>query len=193
MAGSGGIDRQGCFGPSLCAPGQSQGGADIVHRGQIDGTGDCQFYRDPHQEKGQGDDLNTDQMYAKAGIRLIPAPGGNAIATRTQTVEVLFDRSHIEIDPGCTTLIAACSGGYRYRKLKIAGIDAYDETPDKQNGYADVADALQYVVLGGGAGREMVRGSEKPKPVNVAREVKVLDRHRQRQPEKKRASLFARR
>lgn len=126
------------------------------------------FYRDPHQEKGQGDDRNTDQMYAKAGIRLIPAPGGNAIATRTQTVEVLFDHDQILIDPRCTTLIAACAGGYRFRKLKISGIEAYDDMPDKQNGYADPADALQYVCLGGGSGREMVRGSEKPKPVIVA-------------------------
>jgi hypothetical protein len=151
------------------------------------------FYRDPHQEKGQSDDSNTDQMYAKAGIRLMPAPGGNLIATRTQTVEVLFDRGHIEIDPSCTTLIAACSGGYRYRKLKIAGVDAYDETPDKQNGYADVADALQYLCLGAGLGMEMVRGSEKPKPVNVARAINPMERGKKAPQQQGRASLFARR
>lgn len=151
------------------------------------------FYRDPHQEKGQSDDSNTDQMYAKAGIRLMPAPGGNLIATRTQTVEVLFDRGYIEIDPSCTTLIAACSGGYRYRKLKISGVDAYDETPDKQNGYADVADALQYLCLGAGLGKEMVRGSEPPKPVNVSRAINPLERGRKTPQQQGRASLFARR
>lgn len=161
--------------------------------GMNSGQGRVMFYRDPHQEKGQSDDSNTDQMYAKAGIRLIPAPGGNQISTRTQTVEVLFDRGHIEIDPSCTTLIAACSGGYRYRKLKIAGVDAYDETPDKANGYADVADGLQYLVLGGGGGREMVRGSEKPKPVNVARAIDPLKRGPKRTEGRTRASLFARR
>jgi len=152
-----------------------------------------QFYRDPHQEKGQGDDQNTDQMYAKHGIRLMPAPGGNFIATRTQTVEVLFDRSHIEIDPACTTLIAACSGGYRYKKLKIAGVDAYDETPDKTNGYADVADALQYLALGAGMGRDMVRGSEKPQPVNVVRQINPISRGKKIPANNNRASLFARR
>lgn len=132
--------------------------------GQSTASAVIQFYRDPHQEKGQGDDRNTDQMYMQAGIRLIPAPGGNAIATRTQTVEMLFDHDQIEISPVCTMLVAACAGGYRFRKLSIRGTDAYDDLPDKTNGYSDPADALQYLVLGGGAGRSMVRGSEKPTP-----------------------------
>jgi len=148
------------------------------------------FYRDPHQEKGQGDDRNTDQMYLQAGIRLIPAPGGNAIATRTQTVEVLFDNDKIEIDPGCTMLIAACGGGYRFRKLKIAGTEAYEDLPDKTNGYADVADGLQYLILGGGGGREMVHGGAKPKAVNVVRKFNPLARGEQ--AASRRASVFAR-
>lgn len=150
----------------------------VATAGQSYQDATVQFYRDPHQEKGQGDDRNTDQMYIQAGIRLIPAPGGNAIATRTQTVEVLFDHDHIQIDPRCVTLIAACAGGYRFRKLKISGIEAYDEMPDKNNGYADPADALQYLVLGGGSGRAMVMGSEKPKPVVTATRYKPGE-HRQ--------------
>lgn len=147
------------------------------------------FYRDPHQEKGQGDDRNTDQMYIQEGIRLIPAPGGNAISTRTQTVEVLFDNDRIEIDPRCVTLISACSGGYRFRKLRLSGVEAYEDIPDKTNGFADVADALQYLCLGGGAGREMVSGGVRPKPVNVIRKFSPM----QRGPvERTRASLFAR-
>jgi hypothetical protein len=151
------------------------------------------FYRDPHQEKGQGDDRNTDQMYLGVGIRLIPAPGQNAIKTRRETVENLFDNDKIQISPTCTSLVAACSGGYRFRKLKITGIDAYDDEPDKNNGHADIADALQYVVLGGGAGREMVRGSEKPKPVNVARAINPMQRGKKVAAAGGRTSLFARR
>jgi hypothetical protein len=134
------------------------------------------FYRDPHQEKGQGDDRNTDAMYLQEGIRLIPAPGGNAIRTRLDAVEMLFDNDKIEIDPSCTSLIAACSGGYRFRKMNVSG-EVYEETPDKRNGFADVADALQYLVLGGGGGREMVYGAQPmAKPVNVIKPFNPLAR-----------------
>lgn len=127
-----------------------------------------QAYRDPHEQKSETDDRTTTQVYIKYGIRLIPAPGGNGVAMRTATVETLFDYDQIDISPGCTMLIAGCSGGYRYRKLQIAGIEAYDEVPDKRNGFADVCDALQYVALGGGAGRVMVSGKTRPTPVKVA-------------------------
>ena len=42
---------------------------------------------------------------------------------------------------------------YKYRKMKISGEERYTETPDKITPYADVADALQYLMLGGGEGR----------------------------------------
>ena len=143
------------------------------------------FWRDPHQQKSETDDRTTTQVYRKHGIALIPAPGGNAIATRTAAVEMLFDYDRIEIDPRCTLLVAGCSGGYRFRKLAIAGIDAYDEVPDKRNGYADVADALQYVVLGGGGGRMMIgANSARAKPV------KAVSGYR---PGKDRVDLWARR
>lgn len=131
------------------------------------------YYRDPHQEKGQGDDRNTDQMYQKAGIRLIAAPGNNAVRTRREAVEQLFDNDHILIDPRCTSYIAGCAGGHRFRKLKITGVEAYDEMPDKNTGYADICESVEYGVLGGGGARDMVRGSEKPSPVIVATRYKT--------------------
>jgi hypothetical protein len=98
---------------------------------------------------------------------LIPAPGGNGIKHRTETVETLFDNDKITISPTCTRYIAACEGGYRFKKLKIAGIDAYEPEPDKRNGHADIADASQYLFLGAGEGRSMLKGSEPRKPVVI--------------------------
>jgi hypothetical protein len=37
--------------------------------------------------------------------------------------------------------------------MKISGTERYTEVPEKITPYADVADALQYLMLGGGEGR----------------------------------------
>jgi hypothetical protein len=72
-------------------------------------------------------------------------------------------------------LIAACDGGYHYRKLKVAGAEVYSEVPEKDS-YSNPADALQYLLLGAGEGRNLVRGSERPKATNTVRHFNVLDR-----------------
>jgi len=56
----------------------------------------------------------------------------------------------------------ACLDGYRYRKLSIVG-ERYGEDPDK-NEYSHVAEALQYMLLGGGEGRTVMgknRGNQR--------------------------------
>lgn len=149
------------------------------------------FFRDPHMEKSQIDDRTIDAVFLKNGMRLMPAPGGNGIAHRLTTVETLFDNGRITISPICTMLIASCEGGYCYRKLKIAGNDIFEDVPDKRNGYSDLPDGLQYLVLGAGEGRSMMAGSARPQPVNVARKVDVFNRG-MAVGRKPRESLFAR-
>jgi hypothetical protein len=127
------------------------------------------FYRDPHDQKNATDDDTTQLVYRKHGILLIPAPGANGIKHRTETVETLLDNDKVTISPTCTRLIAACEGGYRFKKLKIAGVEAYEPEPDKRNGHADIADSLQYLFLGAGEGRKMVQGSHQAQPSKVAR------------------------
>lgn len=125
------------------------------------------FYRDPHNQKNDTDDNSSQLVYRKHGILLIPAPGGNGIKHRTETVEVMFDFDRILISPTCIRYIAACDGGYRFRKLNVSG-EVYDTEPDKRNGHADIADASQYLLLGAGEGRAMMKGSEPKTPVKIA-------------------------
>lgn len=124
------------------------------------------FYRDPHNQKNDTDDNSSQLVYRKHGILLIPAPGGNGIKHRTETVEAMFDFDRVTISPVCTRLIAACEGGYRFRKLAVSG-EVYDTEPDKRNGHADVADSLQYLMLGAGEGKAMMKGSEAKRPVSI--------------------------
>jgi hypothetical protein len=57
------------------------------------------------------------------------------------------------VHPDCKILRTAWLSKYQYRKLKIAGEERYTESPDKVTPYADIADAVQYLMLGGGEGR----------------------------------------
>lgn len=125
------------------------------------------FYRDPHDQKNATDDDTAFLVFKKHGILLIPAPGANGIKHRTETVENLFDNDRILISPNCTRLIAACEGGYRFRKLQVSGGDYYDTEPDKRNGHADIADALQYMALGAGEGRAMIKGTVVKQPTRT--------------------------
>lgn len=65
------------------------------------------------------------------------------------------------IHPDCKILRTACLQKYQYRRLKIAGEERYTETPDKITPYADIADAVQYLCLGGGEGRVNSDGTGK--------------------------------
>lgn len=125
------------------------------------------FYRDPHDQKNATDDDTAFLVFKKHGILLIPAPGANGIKHRTETIENMFDFDRITISPSCTRLIAACEGGYRFRKLNVSGGDYYDTEPDKRNGHADIADALQYMALGAGEGRAMIKGTVIKQPVRT--------------------------
>jgi hypothetical protein len=52
--------------------------------------------------------------------------------------------------------------------MKVSG-ERYHETPEKDE-YSDPADALQYLLLGGGEGRKLLSGSEgTAKPIQTKR------------------------
>lgn len=82
----------------------------------------------------------------------------NDPATRIEAVDGTFRRlingePAIVIDPRCSILRAACISEYHYRRLKLSGRERYSEEPEKITPYADAADALEYLMLGGGEGR----------------------------------------
>jgi hypothetical protein len=82
----------------------------------------------------------------------------NDIPTRIEAVDGTLRRlvngePALIIHPRCKILRAACIHKYHYRRMKLAGVDRYAEEPEKITPYADVADALEYLLLGGGEGR----------------------------------------
>lgn len=59
------------------------------------------------------------------------------------------------VHPDCRVLRKAKQGGYCLRRMAIVGHERYKDVPDK-NMYSHVAEAEQYMVLGGGEGKQVV-------------------------------------
>ena len=82
----------------------------------------------------------------------------NDMATRLEAVDGTFRRMinggpAIVIHPKCKTLRSACISEYHFRKMKVSGGERYTEEPNKSHPHGDIAEALQYLLLGGGEGR----------------------------------------
>ena len=122
--------------------------------------------------KGQNDDKVPFQIFRAHKLPVREAPSF-LFTVRLQAMEAAFTRlvegrPAVLISPTCTTLIAALDGGWHYRRMKTAG-ERYTEDPEKDE-YSDPADALGYMLLGGGEGRMLLTGSSEPKkPVDTRR------------------------
>jgi hypothetical protein len=97
----------------------------------------------------------------EANITIRPAPT-NALQPRLQGVRdclvVIEGVPMMQLDPACVHVRRALNGAYRWRKLRIVGLDRYDPEPEKGQA-SHTADALQYVSLLDG-GYERARGRD---------------------------------
>ena len=114
---------------------------------------------DPAGKAKDSNELDMRMVVAREfpGVSVVNART-NDVETRVEAVDGAMRRlvngePAIIIHPDCKILRSACINKYRYRKLKIAGEERYTETPEKVTPYGDIADALQYLLLGGGEGR----------------------------------------
>jgi hypothetical protein len=60
------------------------------------------------------------------------------------------------IDPRCTIARKGMAGGYRYRRVQVTGAERFQDKPEK-NHFSHVCEAGQYMLLGAGEGRSLVR------------------------------------
>lgn len=114
---------------------------------------------DPAGQAKGADDLDMRMVIQQEfpGVVVVNART-NDIATRIEAVEGPLRRNvngapALLVHPDCKILREACISKYRYRRIKVAGDERYTEEPEKITPFADAADALQYLMLGGGEGR----------------------------------------
>ena len=130
---------------------------------------DIEIYGDPAGDfRAQTDETTPFQILRQNGLMGKPTHS-NDVALRIESVETALGRliegqSRFMVDHRCINLKKGFNGGYFYRRLQTSG-DRYDEKPMK-NRYSHVHDALQYLMLGAGEGKQLISGRAK-KPTVV--------------------------
>lgn len=110
--------------------------------------------------RAQTDEVTPFQILRAAGINAKPAHTNDFVLRReavARPLSRLIDgRAGMIIDPRCKHLRKAMAGAYHYKRVQMAGSDRFQDKPDKGM-YSHVAESLQYLVLGAGEGKEIVR------------------------------------
>lgn len=125
-------------------------------------AGRLRLHGDPKgQDKVQSDEITAYDVFRDHGMTVRPAPvPSNNIQTRIGAVEFALNgmrdgMPRFLLSPGVRTLKMAMAGGYRFKKGDNQRVE-----PVKDR-YSDVADALQYMMLGAGEGSAMT-GRDRP-------------------------------
>ena len=104
-------------------------------------------------DKEAGELAWAETVSHELGIPVLPAPS-NEIDLRLSAVQ---EELTYMIDAHTPALILSrrmkmlrkgFASHYRYRKQRVGNTERYEDRPDKTNGYSDIHDALQYLLLG---------------------------------------------
>lgn len=116
---------------------------------------------DPAGDGRAQTDENTPFKILRAnGIEAVPAHT-NDFTLRCEAWERPLSRlidgePGLIVDPSMNMVRRGLSGGYKYRKLKIAGTERFGEAPEK-NKYSHPIEAGGYMLIGGGEAKEVVK------------------------------------
>lgn len=121
--------------------------------------GQIKLWGDPAgTQKAQTDEKTCFQIMRAHGFDPQPGPTQNPTIRREAVASpmgrLIVGQPGFLISPTCTTLRKGLMGGYCYKRLKVSD-ERYQDHPDK-NLYSHVADALQYLMCGGGEAHALV-------------------------------------
>ena len=134
---------------------------------------------DPSGDFRAQTDKNTPFRIMRAnGIECFPAPSNDPIiridAVKGALTRLDDGQPSLIIDPSCRNLIKGFEDAYCYRRLQVSG-ERYADQPDK-NRFSHVHDAMQYLALGLGEGRELLGHNSKDEVTKAPRRFSVFDR-----------------
>ena len=115
------------------------------------------------EQRSQVDERTPFKVLNAAGIPASKAPTNDFTIRREAAVAPMMrltmsGQPGFVLGPNCKTLRKACAGGYKYRRLQVGGEERYQDEPDK-NQYSHVAEALQYMMVGAGEGRQVIKSA----------------------------------
>ncbi len=119
---------------------------------------DYAVFGDPAGDNlAEADEISPFKMFRAEGVSIRKAPS-NDPTVRIGAVEAALTQMAegapgLLVSPNCLTLIQAMAGSYRYAERQSGAGESVTPVKDKWSHYAD---ALQYLVLGGGGGHALV-------------------------------------
>ncbi|MFP3799450.1 TerL [Paraburkholderia sp. SIMBA_027] len=111
-------------------------------------------------QRSQADDEDTPfKILRAAGLEAKPAPTNDTVlrygAVDESLTRLIDGEPGILVHPDCRTLRKALAGGYCFRRLQVSG-ERFADKADK-NMYSHVAEALQYLLVGAGEHKVLVK------------------------------------
>jgi hypothetical protein len=138
-------------------------------------------YGDPAgEQRSQVDERTPFQILRSAGIPAVPAPTNDFTLRREAVAKALNTLTmqaepRLVLSPKCKDLRKALAGGYKYKRVQVSGDERYQDKPDK-NRYSHVAEALQYLMVGAGESRGLIRPATDVSKFKVHRTIKPTRR-----------------
>jgi hypothetical protein len=110
-------------------------------------------YGDPAgTQGGQGDELSCMDIQAEEGLFVEPAPGSNDPTLRRDAINkhlksMIGGKPAFVVSPKCSMYRKGMNGGFRYKRMQVAGDAKYQEKPEK-NRFSHPCEAGEYAALG---------------------------------------------
>jgi hypothetical protein len=145
---------------------------------------DVNIFGDPAGDfRAQTDESTPFQILRGAGLQARPTHS-NDVALRLESVSQPLQRmvdgqSGVLVDFRCKELIKGFEGGYHYRRMQVSG-ERYEDKPSKDR-FSHIHDALQYLMLGSGEGRQVMGQFKTVKAFNARRDFDVFTRQPKQQ------------
>lgn len=138
---------------------------ELLHQAMVERYPGMQFASvsaDPAGDsRAQTDERTPMAILRAAGIPAERAPSNDFVQRREAVAKPMMRLIDGEpgylIHPQCRQLRKAKAGGYCYRRMLVHGGERYRDMPDKESMYSHVADAEQYMMLGAGEGKALIR------------------------------------
>ena len=133
--------------------------------------------------RAQTDESTPFQILRGAGLKARPTHS-NDVSLRLESVSGPLQRmvdgqSGVLIDYRCKELIKGFEGGYHYRRMQVSG-ERYEDKPAKDR-FSHIHDALQYLMLGSGEGRQVMGQFKTVSAFNARKDFDVFTRQPKQQ------------
>ena len=137
-------------------------------------TAQIYFYGDPSGDiRAQTDEVTPFQILAANGIIAWPTYTNDFIVRREAVAAALTrldfaGNSGFVITPGAPLFRKGMAGGYKYRRMAVAGRTAmFQDKPDKGR-YSHICEAAQYAFLGMGQGTKLIDSGDSSKHLDYS-------------------------